>query len=264
MKVRGFTLIELLAVIVILAIIVVIATPIILNIIGDTRNSASERGAELVISNVELAYSSAYMQNNGNMPDIELLAESFDMKGASMDTDGTITVNDMNVSCTTNTNNDALVVTCEANGKTYTSKTMTLTSIPTIDNCDGCVFRKSTEIKNIGDILENYTKNYKKLNSNFFLGHILDNDKKITRSFACGIHNGEAFCLEGKETSQYGLNVSTLNIAYPGCGASDSSNNSYCTGSDVSAMANPYGIVNVNNNNSQDCRVLTNGQSACY
>ena len=44
---KGFTLIELLAVIVILAVIAVIAVPIVLNIINDTKESATLRSAEM-------------------------------------------------------------------------------------------------------------------------------------------------------------------------------------------------------------------------
>ena len=52
---KGFTLIELLAVIVILAIIALIATPIVLNIISDSKESSVERSAELYIDAVEKA-----------------------------------------------------------------------------------------------------------------------------------------------------------------------------------------------------------------
>ena len=52
---KGFTLIELLAVIVILAIIALIATPIILNIIGDTKKSSQERSIDLYGRAVEQA-----------------------------------------------------------------------------------------------------------------------------------------------------------------------------------------------------------------
>ena len=68
MKNKGFTLIELLAVIVILAIIALIATPIILGIINDARNSAKERTAELIANEVELAYTGYMYKNNGNEP----------------------------------------------------------------------------------------------------------------------------------------------------------------------------------------------------
>lgn len=55
MRNRGFTLIELLAVIVILIVIALIATPIILNMIGDTKESTALRSAEFYNHAVELA-----------------------------------------------------------------------------------------------------------------------------------------------------------------------------------------------------------------
>ena len=54
---KGFTLIELLAVIVILAIIALIATPIVLNIINDTKESATLRSADFYLDGVEYAIS---------------------------------------------------------------------------------------------------------------------------------------------------------------------------------------------------------------
>ena len=53
MKGKGFTLIELLAVIVILAIIALIATPVVLNIIKDSKFSSIERSAELYLDQVK-------------------------------------------------------------------------------------------------------------------------------------------------------------------------------------------------------------------
>ena len=55
MKGKGFTLIELLAVIVILAIIALIATPIVINMIGNAKDSSDERSAELYLDAVEQA-----------------------------------------------------------------------------------------------------------------------------------------------------------------------------------------------------------------
>ena len=52
---KGFTLIELLAVIVILAIIALIATPIVLNIINDTKENSLLRSAEFYLDAVETA-----------------------------------------------------------------------------------------------------------------------------------------------------------------------------------------------------------------
>ena len=61
MKNKGFTLIELLAVIVILAIIALIAVPIVLNIIKDSKESATIRSAELYMDAVNLAVTNASM-----------------------------------------------------------------------------------------------------------------------------------------------------------------------------------------------------------
>ncbi|MBQ9071856.1 MAG: prepilin-type N-terminal cleavage/methylation domain-containing protein [Bacilli bacterium] len=65
MKEKGFTLIELLAVIVILAIIALIATPVILNIIDDSRNSSTEQSINMYGKAVENAIAD-YMVNNSS------------------------------------------------------------------------------------------------------------------------------------------------------------------------------------------------------
>ena len=114
---KGFTLIELLAVIVILAIIALIATPIILNIINEARDASRARTAELVVSQVETAYSTAYMLN-GNAPTLDQVAGKFSMDGATMAADGTISVIMNGVECTTSTEGNVLAVTCTGGGKT--------------------------------------------------------------------------------------------------------------------------------------------------
>ena len=58
MKRKGFTLIELLAVIVILAIIALIATPIILGIIEDTRNSSKDESVKLYLDTLKKSIAS--------------------------------------------------------------------------------------------------------------------------------------------------------------------------------------------------------------
>ena len=60
---KGFTLIELLAVIVILAILAVIATPVILNIIDDSKKNAAYRSAENYLDSVNYARAQ-YLQIN--------------------------------------------------------------------------------------------------------------------------------------------------------------------------------------------------------
>ena len=61
---KGFTLIELLAVIVILAIIAVIATPIVLSIINDTKESAVVRSAEFYLGALETSIAMEGMKDS--------------------------------------------------------------------------------------------------------------------------------------------------------------------------------------------------------
>ncbi len=65
MNKKGFTLIELLAVIVILAIIALIATPIVLNIINDSRESSTLRSADFYLDAVEYTIANAVLYEGG-------------------------------------------------------------------------------------------------------------------------------------------------------------------------------------------------------
>ena len=60
---RGFTLIELLAVIVILAIIALIATPIVINIINDSKKESINRSIELYLDHVQKMVAKEQMKN---------------------------------------------------------------------------------------------------------------------------------------------------------------------------------------------------------
>ena len=64
---KGFTLIELLAVIVILAIIALIATPIVLSIINDSKESAVIRSAEFYVDTVENKIMQENMKQGGTL-----------------------------------------------------------------------------------------------------------------------------------------------------------------------------------------------------
>jgi len=64
MRKNGFTLIELLVVIVILAIIVLIATPLIMNVIDDSKKGAFKNTAYGIIKAAELSYTSDTLSGN--------------------------------------------------------------------------------------------------------------------------------------------------------------------------------------------------------
>ena len=138
--------------------------------------------------------------------------------------------------------------------------------------CPGCVFAKYTSehyIQSTGNTPNTLsdvttTSDYTTLNSNYFLGHILENGY-IKRSFACGIENGEAFCLEGKDTSKYSNNIDILNHFFPNCNASSSGSYALCYGSSLySTRANSNGYVNVTAMfGSSFCSFYRDGYSLC-
>ena len=150
--------------------------------------------------------------------------------------------------------------------------------------CPGCVYRASTAIKfninstNVSKTDENsklssseYTTDYTTLNSNYFLGHVIDGVGHILSSYACGINNGTFFCLRGVDSSQSSLtykpfyqeNVNIMNKVFSGCNATTSSSNVYCSG-DVLDGVNVFasGTVYVSSGSSR-CAVLSGGDSRC-
>lgn len=131
MRNKGFTLIELLAVIVILAIIALIATPIILGIINDARDSAKTRSAELVATGVEYAITTYMYKNNGNAPEtVGDIDDYFKVENYSMDASGNVTQNGKEGTfCKVDIANEQATVDCGASyGKVnnYTTRTIKL------------------------------------------------------------------------------------------------------------------------------------------
>ena len=112
---KGFTLIELLAVIVILAIIALIATPIVLGIINDSKESSSRVSATYIITAVEQSYNVAFALNGGNVPTVSEVKERFNMDNAVwVEEDGKqkIKTTDSDVVCDVNINSNELSVSC--------------------------------------------------------------------------------------------------------------------------------------------------------
>ncbi len=106
---KGFTLIELLAVIVILAIISLIATPVVLSIINNARESSSLRSAEFYLDAVEYSITESILDND--------------------DTNGTyLIMEDGNLCIGTLTGNtcDGNVLNVEVNGEKPTGGSITI------------------------------------------------------------------------------------------------------------------------------------------
>ena len=149
--------------------------------------------------------------------------------------------------------------------------------------CPGCVYRKSTTQKynvNSSSSLKTeansklssgeYTTDYKTLNSNYFLGHVINSSGYILASYACGITNGTFFCLRGVDSDQISLThkpfyqeaVNIMNKAFPSCNATTSSALAYCGGGRVYATALIGGNVYVNAD-TERCFVRDGGSSGC-
>ncbi len=98
---KGFTLIELLAVIVILAIIALIATPIILNIVEDSKKSAATESARLYVDGLQNKIVSENMTREYNPSSCTITNGNISCDGQSLDytvdgqapTSGTISFN---------------------------------------------------------------------------------------------------------------------------------------------------------------------------
>ena len=81
MNKKGFTLIELLAVIVILAIIALIATPVVLNIIEDSKESAAKDSAMVIAKAAETHYISNVTLQGQEVGTIDLTGDTLEYKG---------------------------------------------------------------------------------------------------------------------------------------------------------------------------------------
>jgi len=127
--------------------------------------------------------------------------------------------------------------------------------------CPGCVFGKvNTSIGS--ELTSGYSDSYEEL-GNYFLGYKLSGNT-IEKAYACGIENGEAFCLEGYDTSKYSNNIDILNAFFPGCNADSSVSYAECNGSSFNkAYVHSNGLVYVLGAGVSRCYVDKNGITNC-
>ena len=115
---KGFTLIELLAVIVILAIIALIATPVVLDIISNARESSNKRSIEMYSKAVEQAIARYNMINGESIygffktNDGKLLTSSQTGKSLIVDYDGNVKCNYIHI----NLEGKVVLADCIVNG----------------------------------------------------------------------------------------------------------------------------------------------------
>ena len=149
--------------------------------------------------------------------------------------------------------------------------------------CPGCVYRKSTTTKydsnasgangtNNKLTSNEYKTDYKKLNSNYFLGHVIDSNGYILSSYACGIYNGIFFCLRGSGSNQTSLTykpfyqeaVNRMKKALPSFSVNTSNYSTllYLTGSTFNVNAYTNGTVSVTFNGN-NCHANYDGTSGC-
>ncbi len=165
-------------------------------------------------------------------------------------------------------------------------------SMPTIETCPGCVYAYYTDTKyyNAADrsILDNYVEDYTQLKDGnnqqreYFIGHILDDENKIVRAFACGIKDyglptEKAFCIEGALNDNAGGNSQTRaqmftrnqqllesNELWGNAGCSDDNVDIRCPGT-VVARAHTTGTVEISNSSDADyCYIHQSGILYCY
>ena len=137
---KGFTLIELLAVIVILAIIALIATPIILNIIEDSKKSAITNSVQLYVDGLTKHIAKMNLENEFNPTSCTITNGNITCDGQSLDytvdgqapTSGTITLDNGAVTgytlgisgYTVTKSNGTITLTKGEPAPTYTAYTM--------------------------------------------------------------------------------------------------------------------------------------------
>ena len=278
MKNKGFTLIELLAVIVVLAIIALIATPMILNVVEKARKGAAKSSALGYIDAVEKQIMVNQLNDNPEILDGEysLPMDStykVSIKG-SKPSNGNMTITKSKVASATMCINNYTVT---YDGKTATVEnkcngTEAVSNIPTIDSCPGCVYAYTTQVWSSSETpttltSDQYKENYEDVVSetgkNYFLGMKLNASGTIEKAYACGIKDGETFCLEGsRDGSTYNANKTLLQserlerLYNNGCTESDGGDDGFyvsCDGS-VNAYAYDNGDVSVSAGYS-DCHV---------
>ena len=205
---KGFTLIELLAVIVILAIIALIATPIILNIISNARNSANERSVELYAKAIEQAIAKEMLTSEIREGDISSdILSKVDYNGSTVECstkkmykDGSIYLS----GCKVGTDQKEYTYGTEQSQQIFKPKYYSYT-------LSGDIGIGTTPAPSVTD-----RETIAPANKIFYLGYDVDEDDMISAVYACFVRNGNEYCLKGRDTSDgvYSKNQDVIREAF--------------------------------------------------
>ena len=298
MRKKGFTLIELLAVIVILAIIALIATPIVMNVIENSRKGAAERSAENYIDAVELAIASERLEGpvtdgeykiqedgslciveNGTV-DCDKSQLNVEVNGEKPSAGGTILI-------------EKGQVVDKLTGNTDKKTTITIGNYTASYNEDGkieatkgnagssktVVYRWSEDTISIEQEIDptdttKFTTDPSTLGKDYYLKHVLNENNVVTESYVCAKYadNEEPTCIRGGSAEYYGYAENEANYAGnalilkglqdEGFGCYFDAYDAYCNGGSVGLHADSDGNVFANVGNDY-CRVLGDGSSDC-
>ena len=283
MNKKGFTLIELLAVIVILAIIALIATPIILGIINDARESSKKRSSELVYTGVGYAYATSMYQlkNAGEEVSLKSIYDNFNVENVTKKSGTTLDNNAKEfelqtaegVTCTVSENANGYQVKCgtEEDDDAYLSK-LVQTTTEVVTGPDYYSWTKTTGT--IGGKLpadKQTTASELAINSDyiFYLGLGTEDGETVSEAYVCFTPN-KNYCLKGgvEDADIYAANQKVIREAFKDvantnvCSFGDRSSRCYTSSLDIQVSSSGYVYANIGD--FAGCTVYTNGNFSCF
>ena len=251
---KGFTLIELLAVIVILAIIALIATPIILNIIGDTKKESDKRSIEMYGDAIKNAVAKSMLDGTEITPgDLsEELLSKVEYEGSKVEcetheiySDGTIylaecTVNDVEVEYE------------------YGEKQNI------IQRYYG--WWSAEENLTVGGPLPSELSE-KQPEEGYYLRIDTTDADTVSEAYVCFKKNGNEYCLKGADESAYTSNKEIMKKAFSEIAETDDcyfeDSSSSCDVGSFNVYAESDGLVSTNFDVSA-CSVFVDGTFHCF
>ena len=259
---KGFTLIELLAVIVILAIIALIATPIILDIIGDTKKESDKRSIEMYGDAIKNAVADYSLKNPTDeevtFEDIE--EEYIEYEGSKVEcetheiySDGTIYLD----KCKVNGNDVEYTY-----GKEQEEKYKQVYKPQ--------YYWHGTTTQKVSTVFNEEKSQTPPEGQDCYIGLDLNDSNIVLAAYVCFKRNGNEYCLKGYDTAVYNTNVSIIKDAFKdivddGSSCSFSGSDYICDNGSlcVDAESNGFGVAVGAYGDVSGCSVSSGGSFGC-